>query len=86
LRFPFSLNLSATVFGLAFIEGGNAWYSFDEFNPFLVKRSAGIGLRAFLPMFGLLGIDWDTDLTIFPVNPVLIKDSSTYYWTTILIK
>lgn len=58
LRYPITLNPSATVFVLGFLEGGNAWYSIDQFNPFLVKRSAGIGLRAFLPMFGLLGIDW----------------------------
>ena len=58
LRYPITLNPSATVFVLGFLEGGNAWYSIDEFNPFLVKRSAGVGLRAFLPMFGLLGIDW----------------------------
>lgn len=69
LRFPFSLNPSATVFGLAFIEGGNAWYSIDEFNPFLVKRSAGVGLRAFLPMFGLLGIDWGYGFDEIPGNP-----------------
>jgi outer membrane protein insertion porin family len=41
-----------------FLEGGNAWPDFKEFNPFIIKRSAGIGLRAFLPMFGLLGVDW----------------------------
>lgn len=58
VRYPFSLNPQATVFGLAFLEAGNAWYSIDEYNPFLVKRAAGIGLRAYLPMFGLLGIDW----------------------------
>ncbi len=58
LRYPITLNPSATVYVLGFLEGGNAWYSIDQFNPFLVKRSAGIGLRAFLPMFGLLGIDW----------------------------
>ncbi len=58
LRYPITLNPSATVFVLGFLEGGDAWYSIDEFNPFLVKRSAGVGLRAFLPMFGLLGIDW----------------------------
>jgi len=58
LRYPITLNPSATVFVLGFLEGGNAWYSIDQFNPFLVKRSAGVGLRAFLPMFGLLGIDW----------------------------
>jgi len=58
LRYPFSLNPSATIFGLVFAEAGNAWYSIDEYNPFLIKRSLGVGLRAFLPMFGLLGIDW----------------------------
>ncbi len=57
-RYPFSLNPSATIFGLAFLEGGNAWSKIDEFNPFGIKRSAGVGIRAFLPMFGMLGIDW----------------------------
>jgi outer membrane protein insertion porin family len=58
LRYPFSLNPSATIFGLAFVEGGNAWSRIEEFNPFGIKRSAGVGIRAFLPMFGMLGIDW----------------------------
>lgn len=58
LRYPVSLNPSATIFGLVFLEGGNCWYSIDEFSPFNAKRAAGVGVRAFLPMFGLLGIDW----------------------------
>ncbi|MCB0820043.1 MAG: outer membrane protein assembly factor BamA [Bacteroidetes bacterium] len=58
LRFPISLNPSATVFALAFAEGGNAWSSFNDFNPFNIKRSAGVGVRVFLPMFGLLGLDY----------------------------
>jgi len=58
LRYPLTLNPSATVFGLVFAEAGNAWYSIQDYNPFLVKRSLGVGIRAFLPMFGLLGIDW----------------------------
>lgn len=69
LRYPFTLNPSATVFGIAFLEAGNAWYSIDDFNPFLVKRSAGIGLRAFLPMFGLLGIDWGYGFDEIPGKP-----------------
>lgn len=69
VRYPFTLNPSATVFGLVFLEGGNAWYSFDDFNPFLVKRSAGVGLRAFLPMFGLLGIDWGYGFDDIPNKP-----------------
>jgi outer membrane protein insertion porin family len=69
LRYPFSLNPSATIFGLVFLEGGDAWYSISDFNPFLVKRSAGVGLRAFLPMFGLLGIDWGYGFDDVPGQP-----------------
>jgi len=58
IRYPISLNPQATIYGLAFLEAGRAWYDIKEFNPFKMKRSAGIGLRANLPMFGLLGIDW----------------------------
>jgi len=58
IRYPVSLNPSATIFVLAFAEAGNAWYSIEDFNPFQAKRSLGVGLRAFLPMFGLLGVDW----------------------------
>ena len=58
LRYPIVMSPQATLFGLVFVEGGNAWYSINDYNPFMIKRSAGIGLRAFLPMFGLLGIDW----------------------------
>lgn len=58
LRYPISLNPSSTIYVLAFAEGGNAWRSFDDFNPFDLKRSAGIGVRVFLPMFGTLGFDY----------------------------
>ena len=58
LRYPVSLNPQATVYALTFLESGRAWYNLKEFNPFAMCRSAGIGVRAFLPMFGLLGVDW----------------------------
>jgi outer membrane protein insertion porin family len=58
LRYPITLSPSATIYGLTFVEAGNAWMDFKSFNPFTLRRSAGIGLRAFLPMFGLLGVDW----------------------------
>ena len=58
LRYPLSLNPSATIFALAFVEGGNSWLNFADFNPFAIYRSAGFGVRVFLPMFGLLGLDW----------------------------
>lgn len=58
LRYPISLKPQATIFVLGFVEAGNAWADMNDYNPFQLKRSAGIGLRAFLPMFGLLGVDW----------------------------
>ena len=58
LRYPISLNPMATVYVLGFLEGGNAWTKFSEYNPFDIYRSAGVGVRVFLPMFGLLGLDW----------------------------
>ncbi|MCH5345540.1 MAG: outer membrane protein assembly factor BamA [Muribaculaceae bacterium] len=58
LHFPFMLQTSTTIYGLAFAEGGNAWTSVSAFNPFQLKRSAGVGLRVFLPMVGMMGIDW----------------------------
>ncbi|REJ83085.1 MAG: outer membrane protein assembly factor BamA [Bacteroidetes bacterium] len=58
LRYPVSLNPSATIYLLTFAEGGNAWLNFKEFNPFSAKRSLGAGIRIFLPVFGVLGLDW----------------------------
>ncbi len=58
LRYPVSLNPQATIYVLTFLESGKAWYSLKEYNPFKMNRAAGIGVRANLPMFGLLGVDW----------------------------
>lgn len=58
LRYPLSLNPSATIYGLMFAEAGNTWNKFSSFDPFNVKRSAGFGVRVFLPMFGMLGVDF----------------------------
>ena len=58
LRYPISLNPSSTIFVTAFAQGGNAWQKMQDFNPFDIKRSAGLGLRVFLPMFGTLGFDY----------------------------
>ena len=58
LHFPFMLQTSTTIYGLAFVEGGNAWTDVKNFSPFNLKRSAGVGLRIYLPMVGMMGIDW----------------------------
>ncbi len=67
LRYPISLNPSATIYGLVFADAGNTYDGFKKFNPFNVKRAAGFGARVFLPMFGMLGVDfaWGFD----PLDP-----------------
>lgn len=69
VRYPLSLNPSATIYVLGFAEAGNAWRNFGEFNPFDLKRSAGVGVRVFLPMFGLLGLDWGYGFDPIPGIP-----------------
>ena len=58
LRYPVILQPSSTIYALVFAEGGNCWSDIKKFNPFQIKRSAGVGVRIFLPMVGLLGVDW----------------------------
>ena len=58
MRYPFTTNPQSTIYGLAFFEAANGWYSFKDYNPFRLRRSAGVGMRFFLPMFGLLGFDY----------------------------
>lgn len=58
LHFPFMLQPTTTIYGLAFVEAGNAWTSVKDFSPFNLKRSAGAGVRIYLPMVGMMGIDW----------------------------
>ena len=58
LHFPLMLQPSTTIYALSFVEAGNAWTSVSQFNPFSLKRSAGVGVRIFLPMVGMMGIDW----------------------------
>lgn len=75
LRYPISLNPQATIYGLVFLESGRAWYALKEYNPFKMNRAAGIGLRANLPMFGLLGIDWGYGFDEVP-DPSLHNDAN----------
>jgi outer membrane protein insertion porin family len=58
LHFPFMLSASTTIYGLTFLEAGNAWTDVKSFSPFNLKRSAGAGVRIYLPMVGMMGIDW----------------------------
>ncbi len=69
VRYPVTLNPSATIYALAFLEAGNSWHQIDEFNPFDVYRAAGVGVRFFLPMFGMIGVDWGYGFDNVPYSP-----------------
>lgn len=58
LRYPIIQKRSATIYFQTFLEGGNGWFGIENFNPFDIRRSGGVGIRVFLPMFGKLGVDW----------------------------
>ena len=69
LRYALSLNPSSTMYMLGFVEAGDAWENFNNFNPFIVKRTAGIGLRIMLPMVGMMGLDYGWGLDDVVGNP-----------------
>lgn len=79
LRFPLSLNPQATIYMLGFAEAGNSWSKAKDYNPFQLKRSAGVGLRIFLPMFGLLGFDYGWRFDDIPAYPGMQK--SQFHFT-----
>ncbi|MEI9910082.1 MAG: POTRA domain-containing protein [Bacteroidota bacterium] len=62
MRYPLVTNPGSTIYGLAFFEAANGWYNFKDYNPFRLRRSVGVGMRFFLPMFGLLGFDYGIGL------------------------
>ena len=66
LRYPITLKPSASIYALGFLEGGNSWNEFDTYNPFDLKRSAGGGIRVFMPAFGLLGVDFGYGFDTIP--------------------
>ncbi len=72
LRYPLVTNPGSTIYALTFFDAANGWYNFKEYNPFKLRRSVGVGMRFFLPMFGLLGFDYGVGLDrINPSNPGL---------------
>lgn len=73
LRYPLSTNPSATIYTMAFLEAGNTWATGDGFDPFDVYRSGGIGMRIFLPMFGLLGLDYGWRFDDVPMAPSMAR-------------
>jgi len=71
LRYPFSLSPTSTIFGLMFADAANAWGNFSSYNPFRLNRDVGVGIRMYLPMFGLLGLDYGIGIDRYdPANGV----------------
>lgn len=79
LRYPLVLQPQSTIFALLFLEGGNCWADIKDFNPFEIKRSAGVGLRVLLPIVGMLGIDWGYGFDPVP-NEGLNKSGSQFHF------
>ncbi|MGZ3885648.1 MAG: outer membrane protein assembly factor BamA, partial [Bacteroidia bacterium] len=81
LRYPITTNPQATIFILGFAEAGNSWANYKNYNPFDVKRSAGVGLRVFLPMFGLLGVDYGWGFDNVPGNASAGNGKGQFHFT-----
>ena len=79
LRYPLLLEGQTNVFVLGFVDGGNAWTDARKFNPFNMKRSAGIGVRLMLPMVGMLGIDWAYGFQRYNANGQKIGGSQFHF-------
>jgi outer membrane protein insertion porin family len=79
LRYPITLNPSATVYLLSFLEAGNCWTDMKVYKPFEMYRAAGVGVRVFLPMFGLLGLDWGYGFDNIPGQPD--KNKSQFHFS-----
>ena len=77
LRYPLSLSAGSTIYGLGFFEAANGWYGIKDYNPFKLRRSVGVGMRFYLPMFGLLGFDYGLGLDRYTPGSSL-KDISRF--------
>ncbi len=78
LRYPLVTNPSSTIYGLTFFDAANGWFSFKDYNPFRLRRSVGVGMRFFLPMFGLLGFDYGLGLDRLRPGDKGLKNSTRF--------
>jgi outer membrane protein insertion porin family len=79
LRYPFVKSQAATIWGLAFVEGGNGWNRFQDYNPFDIRRSFGAGIRLYVPMLGLFGFDWGYGIDP-SLDPTAAKAGSNFHF------
>jgi outer membrane protein insertion porin family len=78
LRYPLVTNPSSTIYALTFFDAANGWYSFKEYNPFRLRRTVGVGMRFFLPMFGLLGFDYGVGLDRLQPGTNRLKNATRF--------
>ena len=78
MRFPLVTNPSSTIYALSFFEAANGWYDYKDYNPFRLRRSVGVGMRFFLPMFGLLGFDYGVGLDRITAGQTGLKGASRF--------
>lgn len=81
LRYPITSSQAATIYGFAFTEAGNNWYTYEDFNPFEMYKSAGFGARIFMPAFGLIGINWAYGFDPFPLGSGGPRSGPQFHFT-----
>lgn len=81
LRYPITSSQAATIYGFAFTEAGNNWYNYEDFNPFEMYKSAGVGARIFMPAFGLIGINWAYGFDPFPLGSNNARSGAQFHFT-----
>jgi outer membrane protein insertion porin family len=81
LRYPITSSSAATIYGFAFTEAGNNWYNYEDFNPFEMYKSAGVGARIFMPAFGLIGINWAYGFDPFPLGSSNSRSGPQFHFT-----
>ncbi len=81
LRYPITSSQAATIYGFVFTEAGNNWYNYEDFNPFEMYKSAGVGARIFMPAFGLIGINWAYGFDPFPLGSGNPKSGPQFHFT-----
>ncbi len=81
LRYPVTTGNAATIYGFSFVEAGNNWNNYDDFNPFTLYKSAGFGARIFMPAFGLIGLNWAYGFDPIPLNGRGPVSGSQFHFT-----
>jgi outer membrane protein insertion porin family len=81
LRYPITTGNAATIYGFGFVEGGNNWDNYEDFNPFSMYKSAGVGARIFMPAFGLIGLNWAYGFDRVPIGSINDVSGSKFHFT-----